>query len=99
MEGEIMLIVIDFDGTYTNDPALWDAFIKMAKENYHEVFCATMRYEDTEGDLVKKCLEGKVDRIIFTNRLGKIAEVRKQTGRNPDIWIDDDPAWLFDDAI
>jgi len=54
MEGEIMLIVIDFDGTYTNDPALWDAFIKMAKENYHEVFCATMRYEDTEGDLVKK---------------------------------------------
>jgi len=94
-----MLIVIDYDGTYTADKKLWDAFIVSAKERGHEIVCATMRYEDRESAPVLADLEEKVDRIIFTNRLGKIAEVRKQLGRNPQIWIDDDPAWLFDDAI
>lgn len=93
-----MLIAIDYDGTYTNDPELWDIFIHNAKERGHEVICATMRYEDKEGDIVKAELEGKVDKIIFTGRLAKIATVRKLYGKNPHVWIEDDPAWLFDDA-
>ncbi len=72
---------------------------RVSKSPGHEVIYVTMRCENHESVPVVADLEGKVDRIIFTNRLAKITEVRKQLGRNPQNWIDDNPAWLFDDAI
>ena len=89
-----LLIAIDYDGTYTEDPKLWDAFIALATRAGHRVICCTMRYEDTEGDEVKDLLRGKVERIFFTGRKNK-SEALGTHELVPDIWIDDAPHWIF----
>lgn len=94
-----MLIALDFDGTYTADPGLWDAFIENARARGHEVYCATMRNATIESKEVEDALGGKVDKIIYTNRKAKKVAFRIQCGRNPDIWIDDNPDWLYEDAL
>jgi len=93
-----MLICIDFDGTYTADPELWDLFLEAAKMKGHTVVCATMRYEN-ELQPVRNMLEGKVSEIIPTSRKAKHAFVRNHLGKRPDIWIDDQPHWLFEDSL
>ncbi len=98
METKIMLIALDYDGTYTADPELWDQFISNARARGHEVIIATMRIKGFEEYDVNRQLEGKVDKIIYTDRRAKKAEVIRQY-KNPDIWIDDMPEWLFEDAI
>jgi hypothetical protein len=92
-----MVICIDYDGTYTQDPSLWDEFINSAKAAGHRVICATMRYEDTEGNEVKSSLAHLVEKIYFTNRLAKVAWL-KERGVKPDVWIDDSPFWLLNNA-
>ena len=92
-----MLVCLDYDGTYTQDPALWDQFITSAKASGHRVICATMRYEDTEGAEVKKSLSHLVENIYFTDRLAKVAWL-KERGIKPDVWIDDSPFWLLNNA-
>lgn len=77
-----MLIALDYDGTYTADPVLWDAFIKKAKERGHEVKIATMRFPSEPVPDVG-C------EVVYTERKAKY-------GCMPaDIWIDDRPHFLF----
>jgi hypothetical protein len=92
-----MLICIDYDGTYTCDPVLWDTFISTAKKAGHRVICATMRYEISEGEPVKKALAHLVEAIYFTDRKGKQPWLAAR-GVLPDVWIDDSPTWLLNDA-
>ncbi len=92
-----MLICLDYDGTYTLDPSLWNTFIQSAKGAGHNIICATMRYENAEGDEVKKSLAHLVEKIYFTNRLAKVAWL-KERGVKPDVWIDDSPYWLLNNA-
>lgn len=91
-----MIICIDYDNTYTADPALWNSFLQQAKKRGHTIICATMRYE-IEGEEVKTYLTDKVDRIIFTDRKAKLLYLQS-LGINPDVWIDDNPSWLFNDG-
>ncbi len=92
-----MLIALDYDGTYTADPEMWDSFIHNARIRGHSIVVATMRFNKLEGDEVRKALAESVDLIVFTERKAK-----KQFLRNmqiiPDIWIDDQPDWLYEDA-
>ena len=92
-----MLFCLDFDGTYTEDPAFWDLFIQSAHAAGHSVICATMRYESLEGDEVKAALGGKVAAIYFTHRQAKQPFLERK-GIVPDVWIDDSPRWLLHDA-
>ena len=92
-----MLICIDYDGTYTEDPLLWSMFIVQAKNKNHKVICCTMRYEKSEGDEVKMYLEGLVDKIYFTEREAK-KKYLSNLGIFPKIWIDDMPELLFYDT-
>ncbi len=93
-----MLIALDYDDTYTADPDMWDQFIENARMRGHSIVVATMRYSKIEGDDVRAALAEKVDLIVFTERKAK-----KQFLRNnqiiPDIWIDDNPDWLYEDAL
>ena len=93
-----MLIALDYDGTYTADPELWDQFISNARMRGHKVYCVTMRYADKESKEVEENLGNKVDKIVYTNRKAKKVAFRMKCGCNPDIWIDDTPEWLFEDA-
>lgn len=38
-----MNISIDFDDTYTRDPEMWNAFIRLAQASGHKVYCVTAR--------------------------------------------------------
>lgn len=88
-----LLFALDFDGTYTEDPELWNNFITLLKQKGHSVIVATMRYPSEAGP-VREALEDKVDAIIYTSRKAKYEEVQKQ-GYTPNIWIDDMPHFLF----
>jgi hypothetical protein len=80
-----MIIALDYDKTYTADPALWDNFIQSAKDRGHSVKIVTMRYTSEPIESVP------VD-VVYTSRKAK-ATVFKA-----DIWIDDSPSWIFQDS-
>lgn len=80
-----MIIALDYDKTYTADPALWDDFIQSAKDRGHSVKIVTMRYASEPIESVS------VD-VVYTSRKAK-ATVFKA-----DIWIDDSPSWIFQDS-
>jgi len=90
-----LLICIDYDETFSADPELWTSFILSAKERGHEVICATMRYE-SDGYALQKSI-GKHCRIIYTGRVAKLPFLHKMN-IIPDIWIDDKPFWILNDA-
>ena len=92
-----MLIALDFDGTYTEDPYVWDRFIEVARMAGHTVYCVTMRYPSEGGDVIDS-LQDKVDKIIFTGRKAK-ANHLKELGLVPQVWIDDNPHWIHQDAL
>ena len=81
---------LDYDGTYTADPDLWDKFIDLCEERGHTVTIVTMRYP-SEG------IGGRVDAVIYTSRKAKVAYC-ESIDRHFDIWIDDNPKWLLNDG-
>jgi len=91
-----MLIALDYDGTYTLDPDFWQRFIVNAQGSGHEVICATMRHP-SEGKDICGTLKTMV-KIIYTSRQAKTIGLSAQH-IFPDIWIDDKPEWLFENAI
>ena len=93
---EQVTIAIDYDGTFTKIPRLLTQFIKSAQESGHRVICVTLRHE-SEGDEIRRSTLGRMCRIIFTNRRAK-EPVLKELGITPDIWIDDQPFWIYKDA-
>ena len=93
-----MIIALDYDGTYTRDPILWDQFIQNAQASGHEVVLATMRYENGIEDIeVKRIFEPLDVQMIFTGRQAK-HNFLAQMGVFPKIWIDDNPAWIYQNA-
>lgn len=84
-----MIIALDYDGTYTADPALWDAFIRAARARKHEVHIVTMRHE---SELI--VLGEPVDRVHYTDRKAKLAYMAAK-GIEVQIWIDDQPRFIL----
>lgn len=84
-----MRIALDYDGTYTADPVLWDAFIAQAQGHGHEVICITMRHEHEE--IAMPC------RVIYTSRQAK-KPAAIAYGIEIDIWIDDSRHWIMVDS-
>jgi hypothetical protein len=81
-----MFIALDYDKTYTADPALWDAFIQLAQNRKHTIKIVTMRYP-------LETIENAPCEVIYTSRKAKAAVV------NADIWIDDRPQWIYEDSL
>ncbi len=86
-----MLIALDYDHTYTEDPELWNAFVISARARGHGVVCVTMRY-DNAAERVEVPLE-----VIYTGRRSKETVVKEQ-GLIIDVWIDDSPYHILYDA-
>ncbi|KKK67994.1 hypothetical protein LCGC14_2948520 [marine sediment metagenome] len=94
--GKPLKICIDYDGTYTEDPELWDAFIRHAKKQAHHLICATMRYESEDSKNLQR-LSMQCHETHFTGRRAK-GPYLAALGITPDIWIDDNPCWITNDA-
>lgn len=77
-------IALDYDGTYTADPSLWEAFIRMAERRGHIVKIVTMR-RPTEPVRNPPC------EVIYTARKAKMLSYLA------DIWIDDQPLLISND--
>lgn len=88
-----MRIALDYDGTYTRDPNLWNKFILMFKNAGHQINFVTMRFP-SEG--FEKWLSDTIDfcSIIYTSRKAKKIYC-EENDIHFDIWIDDHPEWLF----
>jgi hypothetical protein len=84
-----MRVALDYDGTYTRDPELWDEFIKALIHRGHKVICVTMR-KPTET------IEMPCD-IIYTSRAAK-QPFLDALDIIIDVWIDDNPCWILVDA-
>lgn len=95
MKKNTMTIGLDFDGTVTEDPELWLAFIRTSLQQGHYVYIVTMRFESEICDLLKAF--GAVTTVIFTGRKAKDAFC-KSMGINVNVWIDDHPAAVIMDA-
>lgn len=90
-------IALDYDGTYTAMPGVWDVFIRAARADGHQVEFVTMRYQN-EVETILPCVSEKVDNVVYTGRKGKLCHM-DSIGRPVDIWIDDCPGFIFQDAI
>lgn len=86
-----MIIALDYDKTYTADMELWNEFVKMAVNRGHKIICLTMRYPEEK-------IENWHVPIYYTCRQAKLVWA-KTNNIHVDIWIDDRPTWLFDNAI
>lgn len=88
---------LDYDGTYTADPELWLEFIKRAHERGHKVVCVTMRHlhETKDADFDPRL--SALVKVFPTSRKAKKQFMRMQ-GWKIDVWIDDNPDWLYEDG-
>jgi hypothetical protein len=96
-----MNISLDYDDTYTRDPATWDKVIQTFREAGSKVYIVTWRFDKQtafdygglfgdESGVVREALDGKVDGMFFTGRTAKAMFMYNQ-GIRIDVWIDDDP--------
>jgi hypothetical protein len=88
---------IDYDETYTRDPAAWNEFIDLMQSNGHNVYCVTLRHDKTEGKPVREALAKRVDGLFFTNRQAK-KDFMAERGIRIDVWVDDNPAFILTNA-
>jgi hypothetical protein len=91
-----MRIALDYDKTYTAMPEVWDQFIGSARAAGHIVEIVTMRYNN-ETEAIPFHVLQKVDHVVYTGRKGK-ARHMQFIERPVDIWIDDMPMFILDDA-
>jgi hypothetical protein len=87
-----MIIALDYDGTYTADPVLWDAFIRNAHLKGHQVHVVTMRHESEPVRMGEQPA-----RIHYTDRKAKLPYMAA-LGLAVQIWIDDRPDFILQSA-
>jgi len=88
-----MIIALDYDGTYTEDPAFWNKFIDLAEN--HRVICVTERWGN-EKDAGILALQKRVGCVYFTQGQAK-QEYMDEVGIRVDVWIDDAPYFITND--
>lgn len=89
-----MKIALDYDGTYSADPELFNIFIRCAHNRGHEVHIVTMRH-DTPAERICDIVPCGV---FYTGRKAKLNHM-KELGHEFDIWIDDMPHLLFNGPL
>ena len=93
---EEKIICIDYDGSFTEFPDLFNIIINYCNKNGILCIMATMRNENEKDDILRE-LESKIQ-IHYTNRQAKLYYLDKLNIK-PDLWIDDNPRWLFNNTI
>ena len=92
-----MVVAMDYDGTYTLDPNVWQMILNRLKMSGHTVYLVTMRTPEECIDLCPDLVK-IVDDVIPTSRKAKMPFVRN-LGIKIDVWIDDRPDWIFSDSF
>lgn len=91
-----MNISLDFDDTYTRDPALWDDFIAKAKDRGHDIRIVTFRKKSMTDPALDRL--GSIIPVIFTEYTQK-RQFTNDMGWKVDIWIDDSPEFIVNPTL
>ncbi|NDB57427.1 hypothetical protein EB001_03170 [bacterium] len=86
-----MNIGLDFDHTYTRDPAMWDMLIPQIQARGHTVYCVTGRTHGESHNVLVTL--GKIvgeDHCYFTSKQSKDNYMLANSIKI-DVWIDDNP--------
>lgn len=87
-----MIVSIDFDGTWTEDPVAWRAFAKMLVRRGHTVIVTTNR-DDIPGfsnEVYETVGTSAVKEVIFAGAKPK-RQAARERGYKVDVWVDDMP--------
>lgn len=84
-----MQIMIDYDGTFTEDPTGWQCFIEMMQRRGHKFFLVTSRGKDTPVEHEEWFNSHSVP-TIYCDYIAKRAVCEKLRVKI-DVWIDNDP--------
>jgi 5'(3')-deoxyribonucleotidase len=90
-------IALDYDNTFTTDPEAWEKAMLVLKYSGFRIIGITMRYPEESYDVDMR-YGNLCDQIHFTSRKAKM-QYCHQNNIRVDIWIDDNPNWLFKDAL
>jgi hypothetical protein len=90
-------ICLDYDGSYTLFPELFNKIIDFSKAKGYNVILATMRYE-YEKDVGLTIIEQSGVKLYFTGRKAK-KPFLEELGIKVDLWIDDCPKWILFDSL
>lgn len=82
-----MRIALDYDGTITRDPTLWELFVLEARASGHEVRVVTSRHPEDAPEFAG-C-------PIFATGMKPKGPFLLSLGWVPDVWIDDHPERIF----
>lgn len=94
-----MLVALDYDETFTRDPATWISVVNVLRAAGHTVVVVTMR--DTsrnEAEPVLIALYDHVDAVFFTARCSKWDYMMTVHKLLVHVWIDDNPLFILKDA-
>lgn len=92
------VIAIDFDDTYTLDPAMWTFFEEFARGRGHRVILCTARADLREERLdVDAIVPSHIERVYCNGDYKR--RVCKERGINVDVWIDDAPDYICEPNI
>lgn len=84
---------LDYDDTFTADPALWRAWILLAKSRGHRVVCITGRSEtESQRYELERAFGPDVD--VFFAGLRSKRECAITNGLTIDVWIEDCPGMI-----
>ena len=93
-----MKIAVDYDDTYTRDPALWEGFMRSAHDAGHEVRIVTIRDDRRDRDRVLMRAEN-VWGVIYTRGVAKKFWCEHfGDGFVPDVWCDDRPETVHNNS-
>jgi len=91
------LICFDYDGTITEFPEFMESCLNRSKIlGYRNILC-TMRFAEEEDEYITELRE-KFDGVYFTGRMAKQPYLAN-LGIFPDLWFDDEPKWIIQDAV
>jgi hypothetical protein len=91
-----VIISIDFDDTWTQDPEAWREFARMLNGRGHTVLVTTNRYK-TQPSLreVRGVVgTGAIQEVIFAGTKPKRVAASER-GYDVDVWADDSPEMVF----
>lgn len=89
-----LTIAIDFDKTWTADPALWSGFAETAFARGHEVIIVTRRSEIPFDELKANLVNRRLAEEYVTCDMAFKRETMESLGYTVDIWVDDEPGTI-----
>ena len=92
-----MIIALDYDYTFTKDPEAWFAAMHYMALVGHTIIGVTLRYPSEASDMDKR-YDDLCDHIYFTSRVAKQSAMAVH-GIHVDVWIDDSPKWILNNAL